>query len=179
MKNTAAIQASLGNYSSALSCANQALLLNASDAVNYRNLAKIKAAMGDTKAAFDYNSKAMALEEKNLRHPPQDTFNATNSVACYRTTAVQNITLGGEVQHSLDLVSRARRSEGRSFNSFEHVSSHRTEELINRISNRSMNPVGRLDKLLAAGKEDKEMEEAVRKGNLALILKQRLSVGKR
>ena len=178
LKNTAAIQASLGSYSNALSSLNQALLLNASDTVNYRNLAKIKAAMGDTKAAFDYNAKAIILEEKN-RHAPQDRYNSTPSILCYRTTAVQNIILGGDVQHSLDLISHARRSEGKSFNNFEHVSSHRTEEIINKISNRSMNPIERLDKLITEGKEDKEMEEAVRKGNVASILKQRFFVGKR
>jgi tetratricopeptide (TPR) repeat protein len=164
-KNLGAIEASRGNYVIAQSSLQQALHSNPSDAVNHRNFAKVREALGDTRTALKHNLASIALEAKFNKYPSDTTS--------HRLAAVQNITLGGDLKYSLELMTAARQKEGKEFDSFEFVSRRRTEELIQQISHRKGSPMEVLEKMLAEQQDRRSLEEAVRKGDVSAILKHR------
>lgn len=93
------------------------------------------------------------------------------NTSCYRATAIQNITLGGDLSYSLELMNAARRYEGKKFNDYEFVSPHRTDEIIHRISSRREHPVETLNRIMHDQEEKKSLEEAIRKGDVSSLLK--------
>lgn len=92
------------------------------------------------------------------------------NTSCYRSTAIQNITLGGEPSYSLELINAARRLEHRKFNHYEHVSTQRTNEIINKISLRKEHPMEALRRMVKEQEEKKHLEDAIRKGDVSTIL---------
>ena len=92
------------------------------------------------------------------------------NTSCYRSTAIQNITLGGDLSYSLELINAARRIEHRKFNNFEFVSTQRTNEIINKISLRKEHPMESLHRIVKEQEEKKNLENAIRKGDLSAII---------
>jgi tetratricopeptide (TPR) repeat protein len=164
-KNLGAMEASRGNYTIAMNNVNQALLLNDRDPVNLRNYAKLRDALGDTRVAYQHNVAAIALEtQQHTAHP---------NTKCYRAAAIQNITLGGDHNSSLSFMNTARKYEHKKITDFEFVSLRRTDELINAISHRKAQPMEVLEKMLKTQAEHRELENAVKKGDISTILRHR------
>lgn len=153
-----AIEASRGNYTLATQSTNQAMLLNPRNASNLRNHAKVQAALGDTRAALDLNIRAMRIE-------------GSPNTQCYRTAAVQNITLGGDREYSVQLLTAARSVENKKFTKFEHCSVQRTDELLTAIARRKEQPSEALERMLKAAADKKALEDAVRHGDVRTLLK--------
>lgn len=164
-KNLGAIEASRGNYREAMQRTQQAVLINSNDAVNHRNFAKVKNALGDTRSAYKHNITSMELEQK--QHVAQPNTQA------YRTAAVQNITLGGDHSYSVSLMDQARRHEHKHFDKFEFVSTRRTNEIVNGIAHRKGHPMEILEKMMREVEEKKALEDAVKRGDLSVILRHR------
>ena len=123
---------------------------------------QIRESLGDTREAFEHNQQAMKFEQQQQLYPI--------TTSCYRSTAIQNITLGGDVSYSLELMNAARRLEHKNFNSYEFVSKQRTNEIIHKISLRKEHPMETYHRMMKEQEEKKSLEEAIRKGDVSAIL---------
>jgi tetratricopeptide (TPR) repeat protein len=121
-KNLGAVYGRRGHFTEAMHHATQARFLAPSDAMNYRNLAKLEAAMGDTHAALEHNLKSIELEDPARGYKP--------NTSAYRAAAVQIIARGGSRAEALSLMTAARQIEGKKT---ELSTTERTYEIINKI----------------------------------------------
>jgi tetratricopeptide (TPR) repeat protein len=153
-KNTSAALAKKGDFRDALTHAQQAKFISPLDPMNHRNIARLEATLGDSHTSLKHNMTSIELEEAQRKFNPHFTPNTS----AYRAAAVQIISKGGKTQEALELMNKARKYEGKSF---QLTTSQRTHEIINKLKARQSEEFRQVEekKRLEEEKKQKSKEE--------------------
>lgn len=163
--NMAALLARKGDYQAALTHAVRCNQLNPNDTACHRNLARLYEASGDTRTAYEHNVLSMRLDIKRSEIDPSFKPNP----AAFRAAAVEIIAHKGSKEEACQLMSQARKLEGKKV---ILPTSQRTIEIINQIQKRQGNKLNALKQQEEEEKALKERKDAIKSGNVLQILEQ-------
>lgn len=167
-KNMGAVLGNSGQYKPALEAATRARHLNPHDAMNHRNLAKLHAALGDSRTSLEHNMASIHLE-----NPAAIVANGYNRSApkpvtsAYRAAAVQIIARGGRREEAHKLMDIARTLEHKTY---VLDTTQRTNEIIYAALKRKGDQVAQLE-MERAAEEAKKVVADLSFGGKADILK--------
>lgn len=156
-KNIAAVQGNSGQYKLALESATRARHLNPYDPMNHRNLAKLHAALGDSRSALEHNMTSIQLE-KPVAPSAVSGYNSGPKpvTSAYRAAAVQIIAKGGSRDEAFRLMDIARTLENKTYTL---DTTQRTNEIIYSAMKRMGSKMSALEKERAAEEDKKRVQE--------------------
>ncbi len=112
--------------------------------MNHRNIAKLHAALGDSRSSLEHNMTSLRLERPLLNSAGNAYINPQGNkpvTSAYRAAAVQIIAKGGNRDEAYRLMDAARTLEGRVFTL---DTTQRTNEIIYKAMKRRGDQVGNL-----------------------------------
>ncbi len=155
-KNMGAVMGNSGQYKEALECATKSRHLNPNDAMNHRNIAKLHAALGDSRSSLEHNLTSIYLENPASLLPSIGSAGPKPVTSAYRAAAVQIIAKGGSRQEAFKLMDIARTLENRTF---QLDTTQRTNEIIYNAMKRRGDQVGAIEKERRDAEEKKRVQE--------------------